>query len=57
MFWDNLINEVNRAKSKIRIHGNTYLDQECPKRKRLLEININSRDQPERAQKSGAISF
>lgn len=54
--WDNLITTVNKAKVKAKLHRNTYLDQKCFKGKYPLKISINSRGQPERAQKTGAIS-
>lgn len=42
--WDNLVKKSSKAKAKAFIHGNTYLEQCCPKRKRLLKMSINSQD-------------
>lgn len=42
MSWDDLVSAANKAKAKARIHGNYYLNQQYPKDKHLLKININS---------------
>ena len=37
MPWDNLINIANKAKARAKIQVNTYLDQQYPKKKMILE--------------------
>ncbi len=58
MPWDNLIRAANKAEVRAKIQGSTYLDQQCPKRKRPLKMSLNSwDDQLEKAQqKSGMVS-
>lgn len=56
MLRNNLITTANKAKAKIKIHENTHIDQESLMKKRPLKISINSCNQPNKAQKSGAVS-
>ncbi len=44
MPWDDLIRAANKAETRAKIQGNTYLDQQCPKKKKHLKMNLNSRD-------------
>lgn len=38
---NNLVSTANKAKTRAKIHGNTHLDQRCPKEKRPLKISLN----------------
>ena len=44
MLLNNLVNTANKAKAKAKIQKNTQLGQQYFKRKRLLKMNLNSKD-------------
>ncbi len=44
MPWNNLIRTANKAEARAKIQGSTHLDQQCPKRKRPLKMNLNFKD-------------
>lgn len=52
MSWDDIVSAANRTEVKARIHSNHYLNQQCPRRKRPMKMNINFNqdNQPEIAE-------
>ena len=44
MLWNNLINAANNTETRTKIQKNNHLDQQCSKKKRLLQISLNFRE-------------
>lgn len=51
------MSKANKTKAKASIYGNTHLNPRYPKGKKPLKMNINSRNQLEKAQQKSSAAF